>query len=174
MLILCAVLIVVLNAAYYQYGHQFFRKQKVKIEQNMTVVNGEVAIAIVAHSKGLEKIEKIVGLKREIAKSEARLENLKDKIQTDVQVTEVLEALILENGIQVEEIVLTDETTDNLGTLYLFKVGVKGKMPQLLRLIDSLEHKNELFLLKQYTILPEEQLIRMDMNISTVYMEPVQ
>ena len=169
--LLFVVLLIFVNLMYFKYIQNSINNKIASSKNNLLQVETNISNEMLAYSQNLKIFKDLVYVKNEIIKLENKIQILQSKIISEVQISQVIKALIQKNGTIVNNLKLKSSKIDGFKHIFNFEVEAEGNTENLVGLIGKMEDNNDFLKIDKYSWDDSDNSIKLKMDISTVFVE---
>ena len=170
-ILLFAVLVIFVNLMYFKYVQSSLNNKIEAAKNKLSQTESSIIDEITIYSQNLKVFNDLTFVKKEIVKSENKIQLLQSKINSEVQISQVIKALIQKNGTIVNNIRLKNSKVDGFKHIFYFEVEVEGNTKNLMGLISKMEDNNDFIKIDKYVWNKKDNIVNLKMDISTVFVE---
>ncbi len=170
-ILLFVVLVIFVNLVYFKYVQNNLNNRIISSKNELLQLENNISNEILAYSQNLKIFKDLAYVKNEIAKYENKIQLLQSKIISEVQISQVIKALIQKNGTIINNLKLKKFQKDGYKHIFYFEVEVEGNTENLIGLINKMEDNNDFLKIDKYSWNKTDNVIKLKMDISTVFVE---
>jgi hypothetical protein len=170
-LILFVALTIFINLIFFKYIQNSLNKKIIAAQSELSTIENNISEELLNYSQNMKIFKDLTYVKSQIIKYENKLKILQSKITSDVQISQVIKALIQKNGTVINKIKLKKSLKDGFKRIFYFEVEVEGNVQNLIKLINKIEENNDFLKIDKYVWDKKDNSIKLNMDISTVFIE---